>query len=257
MGGAFLFYLYTMKDNFSTQAGNYARYRPAYPSELFEFLLSHVNGREAAWDCATGNGQTAVELAKSFRKVFATDISQKQLDKAEQKENILYSMLPAEQTPFEDDMFDLVTVSQALHWLRFDSFYSEVKRVTKPGGLLAVWVYSLLRISSPIDTIIAEQFYKDTLHGYWDSERKHVDDNYSNIPFPFEEIKTPGFLIRFEWTLEELAGYLNTWSAVQKFISRNEFDPVPEAIEKIKPLWTERKMKIIFPVTMRIGRIRK
>ena len=135
-----------MKDNFSSQAASYAQYRPGYPKELFDFILAQITGREVAWDCATGNGQTAKELAPYFEKVFATDISAKQLENAVQASNIFYSIQPAEQTNFEENSFDLVTVSQALHWIQFDPFYSEVKWVTRPGGWLAVWMYGGLTI---------------------------------------------------------------------------------------------------------------
>ncbi len=104
-----------MKDNFSIQADVYAKYRPDYPKELFDFILSHIHSKGIAWDCATGNGQTAKELAKHFEKVYATDISQKQLDNAEQASNIFYSIQAAEQTNFPANSFDLVSVSQALH----------------------------------------------------------------------------------------------------------------------------------------------
>ena len=109
-----------MKDNFSRQSDLYAKYRPTYPQELYDFILSKVENRNAVWDCGTGNGQTARELAKYFEKVFATDISEKQIDKADQATNIFYSVQPAEQTNFADNSFDLVTVSQALHWFNFE-----------------------------------------------------------------------------------------------------------------------------------------
>jgi hypothetical protein len=59
-----------MKDNFSRQADAYAKYRPGYPPELFDFILKYVEGRSAAWDCATGNGQSAMSLAKHLKSSF-------------------------------------------------------------------------------------------------------------------------------------------------------------------------------------------
>src|SRR6185436_10659903 len=100
----------------------YAKYRPGYPTELFDFILSQVKKREAAWDCATGNGQSAKELSRSFKKVYATDISKTQIDNAVPAENIIYSVQPAEATAFPENSFDLVTVSQAIHWLQFEKF---------------------------------------------------------------------------------------------------------------------------------------
>ena len=83
----------------------YAKYRPDYPQELFDFILSKLTTRKAAWDCATGNGQTAKVLAKHFENVYATDISQKQLDNAVKADNIFYSVQPAEKTNFEENSF--------------------------------------------------------------------------------------------------------------------------------------------------------
>jgi ubiquinone/menaquinone biosynthesis C-methylase UbiE len=246
-----------MKDNFSRQSDLYSKYRPTYPQELYDFILRHIDKKKTAWDCGTGNGQAARELAKHFEKVFATDISQKQIDNAQKAANIFYSVQPAERTNFSDNIFDLITVSQALHWFQFDKFYAEVKRVAKPEAWIAVWMYGLLSISPEIDELIGIQFYKNTLGAYWDYERKYVDDNYTTIPFPFLEIKAPLFNIHFEWTLEELQGYFNTWSALQKFIETNHVNPVDELMKKIRTIAKDEKMKIVFPVHLRMGRIEK
>ncbi|HEX6226203.1 MAG TPA: class I SAM-dependent methyltransferase, partial [Chryseolinea sp.] len=123
-----------MKDLFSSHSKIYAAFRPTYPKALYEFIFQHVGGKNSAWDCATGNGQVAKYLSYYFDKVYATDISQQQLDQAAREENIFYSKTPAERTGFPDDQFDLITVAQALHWFDRDSFYSEALRVAKPNA---------------------------------------------------------------------------------------------------------------------------
>jgi ubiquinone/menaquinone biosynthesis C-methylase UbiE len=245
-----------MKDNFSKQSAIYAKYRPTYPPALYDFILTQVANKETAWDCGTGNGQAAKELSKKFNKVFATDISQKQIDNAGHSDNIFYSVQPAEKTDFTDNSFDLVTVAQALHWFRFDEFYKEVKRVTKHGGLFAGWTYSLLRISDEINAPIEYHHYT-TLRSYWDDERKYVDEEYRNIPFPFAKIDVPSFTIEYNWTMEELEGYLNTWSALQKFITKNNYNPVDELRRSIQAHWKQQQMKVIFPVHLLLGRVEK
>jgi SAM-dependent methyltransferase len=243
-----------MKDNFSTQANLYVKYRPGYPPELFTFILEQVNQKNRAWDCATGNGQTAKELANFFTRVDATDISPQQLEQAATKANIFYSRQPAEETNFAGNSFDLVTVSQALHWFDFDKFYKEVRRVTKEDGRIAAWMYGLLRISPAIDKLIDHHHFI-MLENYWDAERKYVDDHYTSIPFPFEEITCPEFRIEYEWTISQLEGYLGTWSALQKFIAANGHNPVNELMRAITPYWTTERMKISFPLYLRMGKI--
>ena len=56
----------SFKDHFSKQAADYAKFRPSYPREMFEYLGTITATRQLAWDCATGNGQAAVELATAF-----------------------------------------------------------------------------------------------------------------------------------------------------------------------------------------------
>lgn len=245
-----------MKDNFSARAELYVQYRPHYPQELFDHIFSHVKENKLAWDCGTGNGQSAIPLSVHFKKVFATDISVKQLDNAPQKENIIYALEPAEKTSLAEGSVDLVTVAQAIHWFRFNEFYAEVRRVAKPGAVIAVWAYNLLKISKEIDSIIYDHHFK-TLGDYWDPERKYVDESYATIPFPFREIKTPEFRIEVNWSLADLEGYLNTWSVLQKFITANSYNPVGDLVNEIKKQWGDAERRnIYFPVYMRLGTIK-
>jgi len=244
-------------DNFSSQAAQYVQFRPVYPEVLIDFVINQVKSKKAAWDCGTGNGQVAIQLAKSFDKVIATDISSAQLNQATLLSNITYIQARAEQTTFEPSSFDLITVAQAIHWFDFENFYKEVKRTGRNGSNIAVWGYGLLEINPSLDRVL-HTFYSQKVGPYWDKERKYIDDQYQTIPFPFAEIQTPHFSITVQWNLYELAGYLQTWSSVQKYIATHTENPVIELIEEVKPYWpaTDKK-EVTFPVFMRIGRVDK
>lgn len=244
-----------MRDNFSKQADFYAIYRPQYPRELYDFILGFVPERQLAWDCGTGNGQTASSLAGYFEKVFATDSSAKQLSNAIKKPNIIYAEEPAEHSSLKAGTVNLVCVSQALHWFSLDEFYKEVRRVAAPGAIIAAWTYNIFKADSFTNAHINE-FYEQTLKGYWDTERSHVDEGYKNIAFPFESINSPAFAININWNVEELEGFLNTWSAVQKFISENNFNPVPHVVDKIKKRWpADEKRQITIPVSLKLANV--
>lgn len=246
-----------MKDNFSTLSEKYAKYRPTYPADFFDYLNSIVPNKQNAWDCGTGTGQVAYELTKTFNNVFATDISQSQINNALRSDNISYSVQPAEKTNFENGLFDLIVVAQAIHWFDFDKFYLEVNRTAKNNSLLCVVGYGRLEISQQIDKVIID-FYDNTIGKYWDKERKYIDDNYKTIPFPFSEIQAPNFVNTQYWSLEHLIGYLNTWSAVKHFIKQNNYNPIDKLQKEIEQFWDNDQTKQIhFPLLLRIGRIAK
>lgn len=245
-----------MKDNFSAGSDNYAKYRPAYPPQLTAFLHSLAPATENAWDCGTGNGQMAFALSEIFEQVFATDISQPQIDNAIRADNIFYSIQPAEQTNFTDDQFDLIVVAQAVHWFDFEKFYAEVKRTARKNAAICLTGYGTIEISEEIDPILSD-FYHNVVGPYWDKERTYIDEKYKTLPFPFQELPAPSFENKLSWTLSHLIGYLNTWSAVKKFISRNGYNPVDELHAHITPLWGFREEKEVrFPLLLRTGRVK-
>ena len=244
------------KDYFSKQSVDYAKYRPRYPAELFEYLASVAPERERAWDCATGNGQAAASLARFFKQVIATDASRSQLESAAELENVEYRIAKAEQTDIESRSIDLVTVAQALHWFNLEEFYREARRVLKRGGVIAVWSYNLLNISPEIDAVLGT-FYEETVGPYWPPERKLVEQGYHSIAFPFEDLKPPSFHMSARRSLTDLLGYLRTWSATQRFIKDKGVDPVEDVADKLLPLWgePEKELEVRWPLSLRVGKI--
>ncbi len=244
-----------MKDLFSRDSKQYAKFRPTYPADLYQFVFQYVMENKNAWDCGTGNGQVAQILAQHFEQVFATDLSQKQLDEAIQLPNIQYLCCDEKHTPLAANSIDLITIGQAIHWFDLEKFYAEVRRVAKKGAIIAIWGYGLLHISPPIDELISS-FYKETVGSFWDAARRHVDEAYQNIDFPFEKIPTPPFQMQFSWNLEAFSGYINTWSSVGRFIKEKGYNPVPELVISLKPFWQENEEKtIVFPIFVKLGRI--
>jgi hypothetical protein len=246
------------KDLFSEHSDIYVKYRPLYPKELYDFIFDHVSKKEMALDCGTGNGQAAGILASHFKEVHAMDISEKQIGNAVQKQNLHYHVCRVEEMPFADDTFDLITSATAVHWFRFDKFFKEIKRVGNDKSVFACWGYSVVKTNEPGLNKLIDKFYTQTIHNYWDAERRHVDQEYRSIPFPFEEIKNPGFATYLKWDLNILEGYLNTWSAVQHYIRKNNINPVNELMKEIKSMFNEGvELQITFPVFLRLGIIKK
>lgn len=243
------------KDLFSQQATIYARYRPVYPLALYDYVAGLVPQPTAAWDCATGNGQAAMELARYFDQVFATDISEKQLQQATPHHRITYYIAPSDASGLPDNSIDLITVAQAYHWFNFDSFQREVKRVAKRDAVIAIWGYSLIQSDQPPLQSLIQDFYKKKTGPYWDAERKYVDEHYTTVAFPYQEFPAPAFRIDVQWTKEDLIGYFNTWSSVQHFIKANGYNPVEALAEAIQATWPGQETRdFYFPLFIRVGR---
>lgn len=229
------------KDHFSPVADSYARYRPRYPEALFDALSALAPNTELAWDCATGSGQAAVALARQFGRVVATDASAAQLSAAESHPRVEYRVEHAEQSSLEPGSVSLVAVAQALHWFDLEAFIAEVRRVCCVGGVLAVWSYGLCQVRIPgrsteVDLAL-QRFYGETVGPYWPPERRLVEAGYATVNLPFERIALPTFAMEADWSLEDVLGYLRTWSAVKRYRDVLNHDPVEAFGHELAVLW--------------------
>lgn len=242
------------KDHFSKQSADYAKFRPRYPQDLYDFVLSHVQTKNIAWDVATGNGQVALVLAEHFNKVIATDASENQIKHATQHPKVNYIVSAAENSGLPNGVCDLITVGQALHWFDFEKFFEEVKRVAKPGCFFAAWGYRIHSISPEID-VLTKKFDEELVGPYWPKERMYVDAHYENISFPFKPIETPPFTLKWKWNMYELLGYLSTWSSTQLYMKAKQHNPL-ELIEKdLLTAWgnPETEREILWAIYFKAG----
>jgi ubiquinone/menaquinone biosynthesis C-methylase UbiE len=243
------------KDNFSKQSDIYVKYRPQYPRELYAYLASLTAERESAWDCGTGNGQAAIGLAAFYNKVIATDPSEQQIKNCLPHEQVKYVVEKAEQTSIDSNSVDLITVANALHWFDFESFYKEARRVLKRNGVIAVWAYAQPIISPAVDTIV-RHIHDDILGPYWLAENQLVQDAYVNIPFPFQQIRAPQFFCEKKMNLDDFIGYLNTWSATQRFINKNNFNLLDKLGDELHAAWGSDEQKTIrWKLILKVGRV--
>jgi SAM-dependent methyltransferase len=244
------------QDAFSDQADEYARHRPRYPVAMFEFLASIAPRQDLAWDVGTGNGQAAVGLAGYFRKVIATDASQEQIQRAFPHERVEYRVEQADAADIAAGTVDLITVGTAAHWFDLEAFYAEVRRVGKPEAVLAVWSYHLPEITPGIDPVLERYFHQITW-SYFPKGIEYVDQRYRTLPFPFEEIEIPSFFIEAEWTLADLTGFLDSWSATREYLRREGHDPVDLIRGELSREWGEAEecRQVRWKLNFRVGRL--
>jgi SAM-dependent methyltransferase len=243
-------------DHFSRVAADYAARRPRYPAELFRYLAALARRRQLAWDCAAGTGQATVPLADWFERVIGTDASSAMIAEAESHPRIEYRVAPAERSGLANGSADLVTVAQALHWLKLDEFYAEVQRVLVPGGVLAVWTYGVIHVDTAEADAVLSRFYREVVGPYWPPERRYVESGYRTLPFPFIEVTAPAFAMQVQWTLTELLGYVATWSATQRYREARCRDPIEQLASELRDPWGEpaSARTISWPLSVRAGK---
>ncbi len=237
---------------FSGHAAAYAAFRPRYPVALYDWLSREAPGTALAWDAGTGNGQVAVGLATRFARVVATDPSAEQLAQAEPHPRVRYAQGRYE-PPVPDGIVQLITVGQALHWFDLPAFIAGARRVLTPGGLIAAFAYAHSQVSSAVDQVV-RHYHDVTVGPYWAPEHHLIHDGYRTLEFPIAELDAPAFEIAEEWTLAQYAGFLRTWSSVQRLI-RAEGDGKVTAFEQgLAEAWgAEPRRTVRWPLVMRVG----
>jgi SAM-dependent methyltransferase len=242
------------KDLFSAQASQYAQFRPHYPPELFSWVASLPPRKSVAVDVGTGNGQAAVELASRFERVIGVDPSAQQIANATAAPNVEYRVGGAEATGVDGASADLVTVAQAFHWFDHAAFFREVRRISRPDGRLVVWCYGLTSITPEVDAVVHE-YYEGMLGPFWEPERRLVETGYRTIQVPFEELPAPALTLELRWTLEQLVGYLGTWSPRKRYREAHGADALETIFPKLEQAWGGGERPIRWPLSIRAFRL--
>jgi SAM-dependent methyltransferase len=243
---------------FSSVAREYASFRPGYPPTLFAWLAEVSPAHDAVWDCGCGSGQASIALAEHFEVVFATDVAPEQIAAAGAHARVRYSVAAAENSGLPDCSVDLVTVAQALHWFDVEAFYQEARRVARPGALLAVWNYPRPRLGDvELDRRFLE-FYSEVVGPYWPPERRHIEAGYRTLPFPFAEIAAPPFGLDLRWNLEQLLGYVSSWSATARYRQARGEDPTPLLRNSLAAVWPVDggTVPVLIPLGLRVAKIK-
>jgi SAM-dependent methyltransferase len=226
---------------FGSVAAGYANHRPTYPeafvTAFVERLPVQPPAQAVVWDCGCGSGQASLALARRDLEVIATDASAEQLAAAPCHPCVHYRQASAEASGLPDGSVDGVLVASAVHWFGGEAFNAEVRRVCRPGAVMAWIGYLTLELElAPLQGRV-RAFYEHTLAPWWPPQRALVERAYAGLPFPGQEWAFPaGLEIRRHWALPELLGYLGSWSAVAAARAAGH-DPLPALAAELEGLW--------------------
>ena len=137
------------------------------------------------------------------------------------------------------------------------SFIAKSSVCSNPDGILAAWTYSFPEISPEIDPLI-HHYYGEILAGYWPERIHYLEEEYKTIPFPFEEIVPPSFVMEVNWNLIQFAGFLDSWSATQRYKAQKGHHPLEIIWDQLLAAWgDENEPRLVrWPLHFRIGRNR-
>jgi SAM-dependent methyltransferase len=132
-------------------AGFYQRYRRGYPGEVSGALARAcgLTGDDITLDLGCGTGQLTVPIAARVRAVIGVDPEPDMLVRARQSaaereiRNVTWLLgadtdVPAIASLLGDGRLGVVTVGQALHWMRYRELIPALVPLLRPGGGIAV-----------------------------------------------------------------------------------------------------------------------
>ncbi|APC91408.1 MULTISPECIES: class I SAM-dependent methyltransferase [Francisella] len=239
------------KADFSSVATLYQKARPSVPVEIIKFLKEKIPSNQKAWDCGTGNGQTAIKLTEFINEIHATDISSAQLAKAFKHNNIKYFKADEANSMFADQCVDLITVSQAAHWFDMTKFEKECLRILKPNGIIAIWAYHHnITVNAKVE-IIYQELYK-TIRPYFPQGREHIDNFYKDININLTKLDAPEFKQTKQMNFDSFIEYLKSFSAYAEYLKNHSKCPIIELgfYHKFKESWgdTTKVYTVIWPI---------
>ena len=246
----------TFEDHYSQHANAYARHRPRYPDELFDWLASVSPARELAWDAGTGSGQVAASLAGRFAHVIATDASAEQLRHAMPHERVEYRHEPVSRASLPDASTDLITAGAAAHWFDLEAFFEEARRVARGGAVIALFSYGPRDFADAVGPAL-HRFQEEILGPYWPERIQLVHDRYATLPFPFRELVAPSFSMTAEWNVSELIAFLETWSASQRYFEERGTRATDAIATELTETWGDPMTRRVIecPLFMRVARL--
>jgi hypothetical protein len=92
---------------------------------------------------------------------------------------------------------------------------------------------------------------------FWPPERKHVEDGYRSLHFPFMVLEAPALEMEVTWKLADLIGYTDTWSAVRAAERAVGRGPVEAFHCALSEAWgdPETARRVRWPLSVRVGRV--
>jgi ubiquinone/menaquinone biosynthesis C-methylase UbiE len=206
--------VYTPKTVFSTKAEKYAQYRWDYAPEAIEEIIkvAHLSSTSVIADLGAGTGILTRHFTGKVQRVYAIEpnTEMRQILENELGASPMVSVIDgsAECTTLPDKSVDLITVAQAIHWFDPESARTEMRRILKKDGWLAVLRnYGKGELDHATGQLMTEEYGADF-------SNKRNKPKETPVPFyfengPFQKSIHP---FQFQQSWEEFIGALTSAS---------------------------------------------
>lgn len=224
---------------FSPQSAalRYTKGRPFFHPLAIERVRSFLSLGETlscALDVGCGTGLSTLALKSLALRVVGVDAATEMVVLAPREDEIEYCVARAEELPFRKDVFDLITLSSAFHWLKREIFLKEAGRVLCDGGWLIV--YDNFFQGQMAENANFQTWYKEHyLIKYPPPPRSwpaFTEENSENAGFRFKGCEQ--FQNSWSFSVESLVDYLVTQSNVIAAVEYGD-----ENIEDVRRWLTE------------------
>ena len=147
--------------NFGEAAARYTAFRPDYPQEIFDFLLTHVtSGRLCAVDLGAGSGQATRSLAGLYSNVTAVDPDGRLVEEARLPANVKIELKAAETAEFAEASLDAVISATAFHWMNQALVCKNAARWLKTGGAFFPFAPDAFQVAGDASDYFTDEFDK-------------------------------------------------------------------------------------------------
>lgn len=129
-----------------------------------------------------------------------------------------------------------------------------MRRVLQPGGAVCALSSGIVRLESAAADAVLAAFYRDVIGPLWPPERRHVENGYAELSFPFERILAPDLAMEVSWSAVELVDYMETWWAGARLTDAEGASPWAAVLGDLERCWPGSGVeRVYWPLTILAG----